>query len=111
MHETSVEMEDYIKTLQNQSHNITKKDIYQLQLQINNLKGALYKLEQLVNDSLLNLVYEVFIRIQEDPITIMNISNSNIDDLVKEFDLLNERIIQITLFALGFADECKCKNI
>lgn len=74
------------------------------------LENSLNRLETLINDSLLHLIFDVFSEIEKNPFLFFEtIKNTATEDEIQietdKFDLLNDRLIQIGLFAVSFADD------
>lgn len=77
------------------------------------LENALYQLDRWINDSLLKLVFAVFVELKVDPIQkLRNLcdkgsSQEEIDSQVEKIDELFEKIVQIGNFALSFSWDYK----
>lgn len=68
------------------------------------LENSLFRLEKFVNDALLRLVYEVFHAMNQKPIEELK-STENLDEKIKDFDLLIDRLLQIGHFAISFSKD------
>lgn len=77
------------------------------------LENALYQLDRWINDSILKLVFAVFVELKVDPIQkLRNLcdkgsSQEEIDSQVEKIDELFEKIVQIGNFALSFSWDYK----
>lgn len=71
------------------------------------LESSLCRLERLINDSLLRLVFNCFEAINQNPFKNLINDETNSED----FDGLNDALLQIGIFAVAFADDSKAKSI
>lgn len=85
-------------------------DNSQMQLNATRLENALYQLDGLVNDSLLRLVYGVFVEISAKPLDVLgelveccDQSSQDANDQIVRFDEMADRLQQIGIFAAAFA--------
>lgn len=82
-------------------------------LRANVLEGAIYQLESQVNDCLLGLVYDTFAEMDTNLIesvrksAIEGTTQEQIDEKIVRFDNVVDRIMQIGLFAISYADNNK----
>ncbi|XP_049289133.1 serendipity locus protein alpha [Anopheles funestus] len=89
------------------------KDSSDKKLRVSILESAIYQLENHVNECLIRLVYDTFGDNDRRLLTQLrtNISSSvseeQIDELTKPFDNFVERLMQIGLFAISYADNMK----
>uniref|UniRef100_A0A182WFS8 Serendipity locus protein alpha n=1 Tax=Anopheles minimus TaxID=112268 RepID=A0A182WFS8_9DIPT len=89
------------------------KDSCDKKLRVSVLESAIYQLETHVNECLIRLVYDTFGDTDRRLLTQLrtNISSSvseeQIDELTKPFDNFVERLMQIGLFAISYADNLK----
>lgn len=73
------------------------------------LETAFYQLDKCINDSLLKLVFAVFVELGNDPIQKLRElcesgrSQDHINSQIEKIDELFEKIVQIGNFALSFA--------
>lgn len=80
------------------------------------LESSLLRLEKVINDCLLHLVFSVFCDVLKDPFKVFDElkKHGDAESIAKEtekFDLLNERLIQIGIFGVVFADSGKSKTL
>jgi hypothetical protein len=81
------------------------------------LETALLQLENVVNESVLRLLYQVFLDLSKNPIQklrkLLKDSHNDllIDELTTEFDCIIDRLMQIGIFALAFADNKKISAV
>lgn len=79
------------------------------------LETALYQLEHLINECLLRLVFQVLSDLKKDPVQLlrkMKMENTEqiiIDELICDFDLVLDRLVQIGIFAIAFSTNYKSK--
>uniref|UniRef100_A0A182P1C1 Serendipity locus protein alpha n=1 Tax=Anopheles epiroticus TaxID=199890 RepID=A0A182P1C1_9DIPT len=91
------------------------KDTSDKKLRVSMLESAIYQLETHVNECLLRLVYDTFgdtdRRLLEQLRTNVTSAGDSceeqIDELTKPFDSFVERLMQIGLFAISYADSLK----
>lgn len=80
------------------------------------LENAFYQLDRWINDSLLKLVFAVFVELKTDPIQKLRklcdsgSSQQEIDSQVEKIDELFEKIVQIGNFALCFSWDYKSES-
>lgn len=92
-----------------------KHDKSNQRLKAISLENSLYMLENLINDCLLRLVFEVFGELNENPFRNlksdkMNVSDAEFEKKLDQFDLTIDRVIQIGLFGISFVkDDVKGK--
>lgn len=85
------------------------------QLKAATLENSFYQLDRLINDSLLKLVFAVFVELKMEPIQKLRdlcdngSSQDDIDGQVDKIDELFEKIIQIGSFAMSFSWDYKSK--
>jgi hypothetical protein len=83
-----------------------KHDKTSQRLKAISLENALYTLENLMNDCLLRVVYEVFEELNQRPFELLRKFNGeNLEVEIEKFDLLIDRVIQIGLFGISFVKE------
>lgn len=83
-------------------------DRSQSQIHATRLENALYQLDGLVNDSLLRLVYGVFVQMKANPLSALAEmvecgQNQEADEQIARFDEMADRLQQIGIFAAAFA--------
>uniref|UniRef100_A0A182MBH0 Serendipity locus protein alpha n=1 Tax=Anopheles culicifacies TaxID=139723 RepID=A0A182MBH0_9DIPT len=89
------------------------KDSSDKKLRVSVLESAIYQLETHVNECLIRLVYDTFGDTDRRLLTQLrtsissSVSEEQIDDLTKPFDNFVERLMQIGLFAISYADNMK----
>lgn len=94
-----------------------KHDKNNQKLKAISLENALYMLENLINDCLLRLVFEVFEQLNQNPFMDLRTAKISLSDAefelkVEEFDFIIDRIIQIGLFGISFVrDDIKVTSI
>lgn len=77
------------------------------------LETALYQLEHLINECLLRLVFQVLTDLKKDPVQLLrkmkmeNTEQEIMDELICDFDLILDRLIQIGIFAIAFSTNYK----
>lgn len=80
------------------------------------LENALFNLDKLVNDSLLHTVYELFIKLDQNPIKKLrqlgpmhdNIADQAvIDEEIERFDIVLDQLTQVGTFAVSYASTAK----
>ncbi|XP_050067094.1 serendipity locus protein alpha-like [Anopheles maculipalpis] len=82
-------------------------------LRVSILESAIYQLETHVNECLIRLVYDTFgdtdrrLLAQLRTNISSNVSEEQIEELTKPFDSYVERLMQIGLFAISYADNLK----
>jgi Serendipity locus alpha protein (SRY-A) len=87
------------------------------QLKAQLLETALFQLENFVNESVLRLLYQIFMDLSEKPIRkIRDLHRKSpndpiIDELTADFDSITDRLVQIGIFALAFADNKKIASV
>lgn len=81
------------------------------------LENSLYSLDRWINDSLLKLVFAVFVELKMDPIQklrelceIKNVQQDDVNRQIEKIDELYERIVQIGNFALSFSWDYKSES-
>lgn len=94
------------------SHHLDEQS--QCQLNATRLENALYQLDGLVNESLLRLVYSVFVEMSSKPLDVLAElveckQNEEVDDQIVRFDETADRLQQIGTFAAAFAPDQKGK--
>lgn len=91
------------------NHNISSQRMKSIELET-----ALYHLENAVNNGLLRLVFDVFFRLNRNPIEyLQSIKDKNVmKNEIDKFDILIERLLQIGQFAISFCkDDSKILSI
>lgn len=89
----------------------------QFQLSATRLESVLYQLDGLVNDSLLRLVYGVFVEMSMKPLDQLaelvecGQMSQEVDDQIVRFDEMADRLQQIGVFAAAFAADVQGKHI
>ncbi|XP_055383344.1 serendipity locus protein alpha [Condylostylus longicornis] len=92
---------------------LTQKNIRLKSLVVEN---AIYKLEDFINESLLKLFFFVFTDLENNSVRNIrksikeNPKDKKIDDMIADFDINVDRLIQIGTFALTFAPNSKVKT-
>lgn len=77
------------------------------------LETALYQLEHLINECLLRLVFQVLTDLKKDPVQLLrkmkmeNCEQEIMDELICDFDLILDRLVQIGIFAIAFSTNYK----
>uniref|UniRef100_A0A8D8JRF0 Serendipity locus protein alpha n=2 Tax=Culex pipiens TaxID=7175 RepID=A0A8D8JRF0_CULPI len=80
------------------------------------LEATIYQLEAQVNDCLLKLVYETFAELDQNLIREMRrlvkeeASEEQVDGMANRFDAMVDKIMQIGLFAISYADNYKAAS-
>ncbi|XP_052891808.1 serendipity locus protein alpha-like [Anopheles moucheti] len=92
------------------------KDSSDKKLRVSILESAIYQLETHVNECLIRLVYDTFgdndrrLLAQLRTSISSGVSEEQIDELTKPFDNFVERLMQIGLFAISYADNLKISS-
>uniref|UniRef100_A0A182K6W1 Serendipity locus protein alpha n=1 Tax=Anopheles christyi TaxID=43041 RepID=A0A182K6W1_9DIPT len=92
------------------------KDTCDKKLRVSMLESAIYQLETHVNECLLRLVYDTFgdtdrMLLAQLRTNIKGVScEEQIDEVTKPFDSFVERLMQIGLFAISYADSLKISS-
>lgn len=82
------------------------------------LENTLFKLDKLVNDTLLHTVYDLFSKLERNPIGALrelgplgrDESDQNVIDAeIEKFDVVLDQLLQVGSFAVSYASTAKCK--
>ncbi|EDS38857.1 serendipity locus protein alpha [Culex quinquefasciatus] len=93
-----------------------RPDAQSRRLRASVLEAVIYQLESQVNDCLLKLVYETFAELDQNVIREMRrlvkeeASEEQIDGMANRFDAMVDKIMQIGLFAISYADNYKAAS-
>lgn len=85
------------------------------------LENTLFKLDKMVNDSLLRLVFDLFTKLDENPIGTLRVlsplgndeaDQNVIDEQIEKFDVVLDQLLQVGSFAVSYASTAKgeCKQ-
>lgn len=94
---------------QRMASSMRSDDDSQCQLSATRVENALYQLDGLVNDSLLRLVYAVFVEMAAKPLNVLaemiecDADEAEVDNQIAHFDEVADRLQQIGIFAAAFA--------
>lgn len=82
------------------------------------LENALFKLDKLVSDCILHTMYDLFVKLDRNPIKTLRLlgplegdeSDQNvIDEEIEKFDIILDQLIQVGSFAVSYASTAKRK--
>lgn len=80
------------------------------------LENTLFKLDKMVNDSLLRLVFDLFTKLDENPIGTLRVlsplgndeaDQNVIDEQIEKFDVVLDQLLQVGSFAVSYASTAK----
>lgn len=83
------------------------------------LESALYHLDKLVNETLLHTVFELFVELDQNPISQLrklgpsskgSADQESIDEEIEQFDCVLDQLTQVGTFAVSYASNAKCES-
>ncbi|XP_037916626.1 serendipity locus protein alpha [Hermetia illucens] len=92
-----------------------RPDIHQRQFTATVFENCLYQLEDLVNESLLRLVFQVLVDCSQHSVeSLRRLIDKNagdeLDNIIADFDVNVDRILQIGIFAMALAVDVRAKT-